>query len=113
MDYLGHHFEHDEKATEEAQKDADAFHGCAHEVKRGCSDFSAPNRSAARRQQGRKRRARGLQRNMTDDRLVTAEALGECRQRPPADYIGPMICIAISLAAYQAIASIIPGGASN
>jgi hypothetical protein len=23
---------------------------------------------------------------------------------PPADYIGPMICIAISLAAYQAIA---------
>jgi dienelactone hydrolase len=27
MDYLGHHFEHDEKATEEAQKDADAFMG--------------------------------------------------------------------------------------
>jgi dienelactone hydrolase len=25
MDYLGHHFEHDEKATQEAQKDADAF----------------------------------------------------------------------------------------
>ena len=50
---------------------------------------------------------------MTDDRLVTAEALGECRQRPPADYIGPMIRIAISLAAYQAIASTIPGGASN
>jgi dienelactone hydrolase len=24
-DYLGHHFEHDEKATQEAQKDADAF----------------------------------------------------------------------------------------
>jgi dienelactone hydrolase len=26
-DYLGHHFEHDEKATQEAQKDADAFMG--------------------------------------------------------------------------------------
>ena len=50
---------------------------------------------------------------MTDDRLVTAEALGECRQRSAADYIGPMICIAISLAAYQALASSIPGGASN
>jgi dienelactone hydrolase len=25
MDYLGHHFEHDEKATQEAQKDADAL----------------------------------------------------------------------------------------
>ena len=25
VDYLGHHFEHDENATEEAQKDADAF----------------------------------------------------------------------------------------
>ena len=50
---------------------------------------------------------------MTDDWLVTAEALGECQQRPPADYIGPMIYIAISLAAYQAIASSIPGGASN
>jgi hypothetical protein len=50
---------------------------------------------------------------MTDDRLVTGEALGECRQRPPADHIGPMICIAISLAAYQAIASSIPGGALN
>jgi hypothetical protein len=50
---------------------------------------------------------------MTDDRLVTAEALGECRQRPLPHYIGPMICIAISLAAYQAIASSIPAGASN
>jgi len=25
MDYLGHHFEQDEKATQVAQKDADAF----------------------------------------------------------------------------------------
>ena len=25
VDYLGHHFVHDEKATQEAQKDADAF----------------------------------------------------------------------------------------
>jgi hypothetical protein len=50
---------------------------------------------------------------MTDDRLVTAEALGECRQRPPADYIGPMICIAINLAAYQAIGPTIPSRASN
>ena len=46
-------------------------------------------------------RAAGFQRNMADDRLVTAEALGECRQRPPADYIGPMICMAISLAAIR------------
>ena len=44
---------------------------------------------------------------------MSVEALGECRQRPPADYIGPMIRIAVSLAAYQAIASTIPGGASN
>ena len=50
---------------------------------------------------------------MTDDGFVTAEALGECRQRPRADHIGPMICIASSLAAYQAIPSTIPGGASN
>jgi hypothetical protein len=32
---------------------------------------------------------------------MSAEALGECRQRPPADYIGPMIRIAIGLAAYS------------
>jgi hypothetical protein len=47
---------------------------------------------------------------MTYDRLVTAEALGECRQRPPADYIGPMIYIAISLAGCQALASTLAEG---
>ena len=71
MDHFGHHFEHDEKATQEAQKDADAFMGAHMEVKRGWPDCSAPNRfRGAGGNRAASARARGLQRNMTDDRRL-------------------------------------------
>ena len=48
IDALGHHIAFDLKAAPGRATTGRRFHGCAHEVKRGCSGFSTPETSAAR-----------------------------------------------------------------